>query len=175
MVRQLLSRLSPPHQLIVSFAGIILVGAALLMLPAATTKGSIHPVDALFTSTSAVCVTGLTVLDTGKDFSLFGQLVILGLIQCGGIGIITFSLFFMAMFGKALPYFGRRQRRIPSSQKGADSILLRLLYIYGLNRVTGAIPRCPFYSFILSADRLLLCNLSFNIRLLQRRFCNISK
>ena len=142
MVRQFLSRLSPPHQLIVSFAGIILAGAALLMLPAATIKGSIHPVDALFTATSAVCVTGLTVLDTGKDFSLFGQLVILGLIQCGGIGIITFSLFFMAMFGKALPYFGRRTAEDTFSQKGAEGFypLLKAVIIFtALIELTGAL------------------------------------
>ena len=132
MFRQLLSKLSPPHQLMASFAAIILIGALLLMLPIATTKGYIHPIDALFTSTSAVCVTGLTVLDTGKDFSLFGQIVILSLIQCGGIGIITFSLFFMAILGKALPYYGRKTAEETFSQKGGEGFypLLKAVIIF---------------------------------------------
>src|SRR3989441_8186791 len=60
-----------------AFLGMILIGALLLMLPIATTGPGIRFVDALFTMTSAVCVTGLIVLDTPKDFTLFGQLVIL--------------------------------------------------------------------------------------------------
>ena len=86
-----------PFLLIISFAFIILIGSLLLMLPSATT----HPityVDALFTSTSAVCVTGLVVLDTAKDFTLFGQWIILLLIQIGGLGILTFTNLFGLIF-----------------------------------------------------------------------------
>lgn len=74
----------------ISFVLIILSGAFLLMAPNSTYKG-INFVNALFTSTSAVCVTGLTVLDTAKDFTRFGQVVILMLIQVGGLGIMTFT------------------------------------------------------------------------------------
>lgn len=86
-----------PFLLIISFAFIILIGSLLLMLPSATT----HPisyVDSLFTSTSAVCVTGLVVLDTAKDFTLFGQWIILLLIQIGGLGILTFTNLFGLIF-----------------------------------------------------------------------------
>lgn len=86
-----------PFLLIISFLFIILLGSLLLMLPNATT----HPisyVDALFTSTSAVCVTGLVVLDTAKDFTLFGQWLILLLIQIGGLGILTFTNLFGLIF-----------------------------------------------------------------------------
>lgn len=75
------------------------------MLPVATKSGNINFLDALFTSTSASCVTGLIVLDTPHDFTVFGQIVILILIQIGGIGIMTFSSFITLMFGRKLGLF----------------------------------------------------------------------
>ena len=86
------SRLITPVNLpILSFAGLILIGALLLMLPASANGPRLGFVDSLFTATSATCVTGLIVVDTGSRLSLFGQWVVLGLIQCGGLGIMTFS------------------------------------------------------------------------------------
>lgn len=80
-----------------SFFTIILLGSFLLMLPNATTKG-IAFTDALFTATSAVCVTGLVVLDTANDFTQIGQTIILVLFQLGGLGILTFTSFFSYFF-----------------------------------------------------------------------------
>ena len=80
-----------------SFFILAIAGAFLLMLPSATTNG-ISFTNALFTSTSAVCVTGLTVVDTAKDFTTVGQSIILVLIQLGGIGILTFTSFFAFFF-----------------------------------------------------------------------------
>ncbi|NLX21915.1 MAG: ATPase [Phycisphaerae bacterium] len=74
-----------------TFAGLILVGTLLLSLPIAHTAPEVGFLDTLFTATSAVCVTGLVVLDTAKDYTLFGQTVILVLIQLGGLGIMTFA------------------------------------------------------------------------------------
>ena len=86
-------RLHPARLMAGTFAAAIAVGTVLLSLPIASATGqSIRVVDALFTSTSATCVTGLIVLDTGSEFSLFGQLVILVLLQLGGLGIMTFSV-----------------------------------------------------------------------------------
>lgn len=85
--------LNPAQLFITSFFAIIIIGALLLILPRATYSG-ISFVDALFTSTSAVCVTGLIVVDTGSYFTLFGQSIILFLIQAGGIGIMTFTSYF---------------------------------------------------------------------------------
>ncbi|MBU1243078.1 ATPase [Myxococcota bacterium] len=81
------------------FAGLILVGTVLLSLPFShAAGGSVSVLDALFTSTSAVCVTGLTTVDTGTRFSLAGQWIILVLIQLGGLGILTFlALAFRAL------------------------------------------------------------------------------
>ena len=80
-----------------SFMILVLIGAFLLMLPSATT-GSITFTNALFTATSAVCVTGLTVVDTATDFTIIGQSIIIVLIQLGGIGILTFTSFFAFFF-----------------------------------------------------------------------------
>lgn len=94
---------NPPVSLMLSFAFVILIGTVLLMLPAASVSGRVTPpVDALFTATSATCVTGLIVYDTGSYFSLFGQLVILALIQIGGLGIMTISTAFALIMGQRL-------------------------------------------------------------------------
>lgn len=88
----------PLQKVLFSFIALIFIGALLLKLPFATYQG-ISFTDALFTSTSSVCVTGLIVLDTAKDFTLFGQGVILMLIQLGGFGIMTFSMGLLTFLG----------------------------------------------------------------------------
>ncbi|GGJ78893.1 trk system potassium uptake protein TrkH [Anoxybacillus voinovskiensis] len=93
----------PPKVLVLGFALIIMLGALLLTLPIATNDGRGLPwLDALFTATSATCVTGLVVVDTGTTFTLFGQLVILFLIQIGGLGFMTFATFFAFLVGKRI-------------------------------------------------------------------------
>lgn len=85
-----------PHQLLVlGFASCTAVGTALLMLPASARGDALSWHEALFTATSAVCVTGLTVVDTGSRLSALGQLILLLLIQVGGLGIMAFSTFFL--------------------------------------------------------------------------------
>lgn len=90
-------RAHPALVFILSFLLLILIGAGMLSLPNATTHG-ISFVDALFTSTSAVCVTGLIVLDTSSDFTFLGQVIIITLIQIGGLGFMTFTSFFGFFF-----------------------------------------------------------------------------
>lgn len=88
-----------------SFLLLIFVGTLLLMLPFATNDGEgLSLIDALFTVTSAVCVTGLTVWDTGSHFSLFGQLVILALIQIGAFGMMTSSAFLFVLTGRRMKH-----------------------------------------------------------------------
>lgn len=89
--------INPAQLFIASFFLMVSAGAALLMLPKATHDG-ISLIDALFTSTSAVCVTGLIVVDTGTYFTDFGLLIILFLIQIGGLGIMTFASYFSYFF-----------------------------------------------------------------------------
>lgn len=91
------SFLNPAQLFIFSFMALILIGAMLLMLPKATQHG-ISFIDAVFTSTSAVCVTGLVVLDTSSHFTGLGQTLIMLLIQAGGLGILTFASYFSYFF-----------------------------------------------------------------------------
>ena len=93
---------SPTLTLIITFLVLIICGAGLLMLPKSTAGRTLSFVDALFTSTSATCVTGLIVKDTGSDFSFMGQVIILSLIQLGGLGIIVFGVVFALLLGQAL-------------------------------------------------------------------------
>ncbi|MGC9030545.1 MAG: TrkH family potassium uptake protein [Desulfomonilaceae bacterium] len=92
---------SPQATLVLGFAGVIFVGAVILSLSWCQQERPISFLDALFTSTSAVCVTGLTVLDVGKDYNLAGQCVLMLLIQAGGLGVMTFA-------GLAFQLMGRR-------------------------------------------------------------------
>jgi len=93
----------PALALIMSFGAAIAVGTFLLLLPASTPEGcGISFIDALFTATSATCVTGLIVRSTAAGFTLFGKTVILMLIQLGGLGLMTFSVSLFLAFGKKI-------------------------------------------------------------------------
>jgi trk system potassium uptake protein TrkH len=93
-----------PAQLVVlSFGIVIILGTILLSLPAASQSGKqMRLVDAFFTATSATCVTGLAVVDTGSHFTMLGQLVILSCIQIGGLGLMTFTTVFLVATGRRL-------------------------------------------------------------------------
>jgi len=107
-VKNFFSRHLPPTRIFVlSFAGVILTGAVLLWFPFSAAKGPLRFVDALFSSTSAVCVTGLVVIDIGKDLSTLGQVITIFLFQIGGLGIITFSTVFFVLMGRGLSFKGR--------------------------------------------------------------------
>lgn len=95
------SKISPPQILVVGFLAAILIGTGLLLLPYATTEG-ISIMDAFFTSTSAVCVTGLIVKNTPVDFTFFGQTVILVLIQIGGLGYMSMATFIALLAGRKI-------------------------------------------------------------------------
>lgn len=98
-----MNRLHPSQMMVVGFAAVILIGAILLSLPIATQTGeSIDFLDALFTSTSAVCVTGLVVVDTATYWSFFGQVIIILLIQIGGLGFMTITTLFSLITKKRI-------------------------------------------------------------------------
>jgi trk system potassium uptake protein TrkH len=116
--------------LVLGFLAVILLGTVLLALPAASADGkSIGLFDSLFTSTSAVCVTGLVVVDTGTTFSLFGQIVLLILIQTGGLGFMVFATMIMVMLGRKISIKGRMLIR-ESMNTGSLSDLGRLTRLY---------------------------------------------
>ena len=90
----------PERAIIAGFVLAIWIGALFLMLPKAGANGTLNLIDALFTATSATCVTGLSVIDTGKALTTFGQIIVLILIQAGGLGIMTISTMFLIAMGK---------------------------------------------------------------------------
>lgn len=97
------NKINAPRIIILTFLITILAGTLLLLMPFSTyAPGSMNVVDAFFTAASATCVTGLIVVDTGSYFTPFGKVVILILIQLGGLGIMTLSTFFFIMLGKRL-------------------------------------------------------------------------
>lgn len=102
--RNRLNRAHPTNLLLMSYVAAIAVGMIALMLPAATVSGDIGMIDALFTATSAVCVTGLIVVDTGSYFTALGQGIILFLIQIGGLGIMTISVALFQVIGKKVVF-----------------------------------------------------------------------
>ena len=113
--------LSSFQVIILSFAAVILLGTILLMLPISSQSRVITPFnEALFTATSAVCVTGLVVQDTASYWSAFGQTVILLLIQVGGMGVITVALSFSLVSGKKISLMQRStmQEAIGATQVG---------------------------------------------------------
>lgn len=135
--------LTPAQLIVLSFAAAIVVGTVLLRLPVAhTTGGKIGWLEALFTATSAVCVTGLIVVDTGRDFSYFGQAVILLLIQVGGLGILTAGTLLAFLTGRRLGFRERLnlQAQLSALQVGGVVRLVRniLLLVFGVE-LAGAL------------------------------------
>lgn len=110
----------PAQLIVIAFAAGILIGAGLLLLPFATEEpGSASFVTALFTSTSAICVTGLIVVDTPTYWTQFGQVVILGLIQVGGLGIMTLASLLALLVARRL---GLRGRLVAQAERAAPEL-----------------------------------------------------
>jgi trk system potassium uptake protein TrkH len=115
--------LHPATLVLLSFLGVIVAGTALLSLPFATRTGSIPFIDTVFTATSAVCVTGLITVDTGGSFSVFGQCVLLVLIQLGGLGIMTVSVALFRVVGRGVPFQHRMAVQDLFAQAPREDIL----------------------------------------------------
>ena len=141
----------PPARIIaVGFALLILLGAALLMLPFAVHPGAhVGPLDALFTATSAVCVTGLVVVDTGDTFSLFGQAVIAILIQIGGLGVASIGMGLALVAGRRISLKGRslvREALNVESLEGMVRLVRAILLMTLICEVAGAALSFPSFA-----------------------------
>ena len=139
----------PEEWLVFGFLGIILLGTLLLALPVSTRYGhSIGLFDSLFTATSAVCVTGLVAVDTGTTFSLFGQAVLLVLIQVGGLGFMVFATRVMMMLGRRISIKNRlliRQSMNGASLSNLGTLARRyLLLALGIEAVGAALLAIRF-------------------------------
>jgi trk system potassium uptake protein TrkH len=126
-VQRRVVRMPPTAVLALLFAGLIGAGTLLLMLPVSR-NAALHPLDAMFTAASAVTVTGLVVVDTGTHFTRFGQVVLLLLMQLGGLGIITFAVMILALLGQRL---GLRQQMLLKEDLNQTSLgdLVRLVRV----------------------------------------------
>lgn len=121
--------------IILGFAAVILIGALLLMLPISSKAGVMTPFnEALFTSTSAVCVTGLVVQDTATYWSWFGQGIILVLIQIGGLGVITIAVSFVLLSG----------RKVSLMQRSVMQEAIAAPKVGGIVRLTGFVLKGTF-------------------------------
>ncbi|HMO87970.1 MAG TPA: potassium transporter TrkG [Lacibacter sp.] len=118
----------PAQLFIISFLIIILSGTLLLLLPGATYTG-IRFTDALFTATSAVCITGLIVVDTGSHFTPFGQTIVLLLIQVGGLGILTFASYFSYFFKGGTTYENQLALGDMTNSRKLGEVFATLRYI----------------------------------------------
>lgn len=138
-----LVRLHPAQILVIGFGSLILLGTFLFMLPIATyEKGrGLSFIDALFEATSAVCVTGLAVVDTGTTFTLFGEIVLLCLIQIGGWGFMTTGIFMFIILGKKI---GLKERLLLQdslnvfSLSGVVNLVKRIILITIIVELIGA-------------------------------------
>jgi trk system potassium uptake protein TrkH len=139
--------LSPPSILALGFLGLILIGSLLLILPIAH-HGEISWLDAIFTATSAVTITGLSVVNVGEAYSVFGQIVIMFLLQCGGLGFMTFAI--LAAMSLA-PQLGLKQQVMAQESIGQTS----------LKKVSFTIKAVFLYSLFFEAIGTLILTLSW--------------
>lgn len=144
-------RFHPAQTFMLSFFVVIVLGTFLLMLPRSVAPGhTLSWLDALFTATSATCVTGLIVVDTGSHFSLLGQLIILTLIQIGGLGIMTISSFFALFFGRGMAI----KERI---------MLQEILNVERLDAITRLLKGVILITFLMESLGALLLFFSWNL------------
>lgn len=170
-MNKIINHLSNVKILAIGFAVIILIGTFLLMLPISSHTYSISFIDALFTATSACCVTGLVVVDTYQYWTLFGQLIILLLIQIGGLGFITIGVFFASYLKK----------KISLKQRGLIEESVNTLHLSGGVRLAKRIIKGTFtfealgailLSFVFIKDFGLIKGIYYSIFHSISAFCN---
>lgn len=165
-------KLQPAQIIILSFLILILLGSILLSLPFATRSGKpLQYIDALFTSTSAVCVTGLVVADTGTMFSLFGQIVILLMIQAGGLGVMTVMSFVFLLVGKRITLSERMIIKETFNEfdlSGLVKIILKVLKVTLAAELLGAVLLATRFIPVFGVDKGIYFSLFHAIS----AFCN---
>lgn len=167
---------APGRLTVLSFMLIIFIGTGLLMLPAASTGDPLSPVNALFMSTSATCVTGLAVIDISTELTLFGQWVIMGLIQVGGLGIMTLSTLILLVAGKRISLMERIVIQDTFTHRNArepfEIIRHVLLFTLAIEGAGAAVLFCAFLADYGPADALWIavfhsvsafCNAGFSL------------
>lgn len=170
------AKLTPQAVLTLSFITVIMIGTFLLSREFASTEGQLNFVDSLFTAASATCVTGLVVVDTGTYFSTAGQLIILFLIQVGGLGIMTFSILFLFYIRGRFGIGSREiiQETLAFFETVDIASLLKAVFIFTFSfEAVGAILLAVRFSFDMPLESALysavfhsisaFCNAGFSI------------
>ena len=142
-------KLHPATLVLASFLLVIATGTLLLKLPVATTSGHISWIDALFTATSGVCVTGLVVVATGNYFTTFGQGVILTLIQIGGLGLMTISVTLFTWIGRSISFRHRMAMQdlfAPTPRADIFNLLKSIVLFTAGAEIAGGIVLTLFWS-----------------------------
>lgn len=141
--RTVARNIKPPQFLALGFLGLIITGTLLLSLPVSWNPGvEVGFLDALFTATSAVCVTGLAVVDTANTYSIFGQVVIMLLIQFGGLGFMTAAVVTSLLFGRRISVKDRKvikESLGPSAARDVAGVILRIVRLTLVIELTGAV------------------------------------
>lgn len=179
--------LKPARLIVLSFLLVIAVGTLLLIMPFSSTSRSFtNPINALFTATSATCVTGLITYDTASHWSVFGQVVIIAMIQIGGLGLVTFTSFFNFVIGRKL---GLRSIQIASESAGSQgfgdvrqligNVVKFSLFFEAAGAAVLAIPfvmeqgaRGVYTAIFISISAF--CNAGFDICGAGRPFCSLT-
>lgn len=181
-------RLSTFQIILLGFAGVILLGALLLMMPISSAERVVTPFnEALFTSTSAVCVTGLIVKDTGSYWSAFGQAIIITLIQIGGLGVVTIAASFSMLAGRRISLMQRSTMQDAiSAPKVGGIVKLTKFIITGtfIIEAVGAVSMMPVFCKNFGAKGIWMsifhsisafCNAGFDILGTEgNQFCSLT-
>jgi len=165
-------RKEPARFIILTFLLIIIIGGLLLSLPISSKSGKFtNPIDALFTANSATCVTGLVVVDTGTHYSFFGQIVILILIQIGGLSYMTIFTFLALLLGRKIPLLDRiilKESINFFSVGGIIKLARRILFIVLIFEGVGAV----ILASVFVKDYGILTGLFYGIFHSVSAFCN---
>lgn len=171
-------KLHPCLQIILGFLGIILIGSFLLSLPISNSDGHwLNFMDSVFTSTSAVCVTGLIVVDTALQFTLFGEIVILLLIQIGGLGIVALTTLFFLLLKKKITLSARLTLKESLNKENTQGVVRSIkkiliitfsieligafLLLYSTISYSGSFWKGLYYAIFMSISSF--CNAGFDV------------
>ena len=178
----------PAATIVLSFAIVIAVGSLLLMLPFSSAEGKFtNPLTAVFTATSATCVTGLVVADTGTYWSTFGQIIILLMIQIGGLGFVTLVSFFNFLIGKKMELRSIQVASESVNTSGFSDVKILVIYVIKISFIcefagtillmTSFVPRYGMYGIYISAFIAIsaFCNAGFDVLgIVETPYCSLA-
>ena len=162
----------PAQTVVFSFVMVILVGALLLMMPVMNRDAPLGPLDALFTATSAVCVTGLIVVDTAVHFTIPGKAVIMMLIQIGGLGIMLLSFFMVYLFKQSVSLKEKQLLTYMLNSSSMNSIKSSIMQIIRLTFLIGFIGGVLLFPLFMRSGLSVPTALFYSIFHAVSAFCN---